>query len=73
MAVLVCKLNVAFRTLVERHSGMVHGTALRIVGDEHLAEEVTQAVFILLMRKAAGLRSGTVLAGWLYRTARFDA
>ena len=32
----------AFRTLVERHSGMVHGTALRIVRDEHLAEEITQ-------------------------------
>ncbi|HEY2951196.1 MAG TPA: sigma-70 family RNA polymerase sigma factor [Verrucomicrobiae bacterium] len=63
----------AFRTLVERHSGMVHGAAMRIVQDEHLAEEVTQAVFLILARKGARLRRGTVLAGWLHRTARFVA
>src|SRR5437899_12205089 len=63
----------AFRKLVERHCGMVHGTAVRIVRDESLAQEVTQAVFTILARKTASLRRGTVLAGWLYRTARFVA
>jgi RNA polymerase sigma factor (sigma-70 family) len=63
----------AFRTLVERHSGMVHGVALRVVGNEHLAQEITQAVFVILARKAASLRRGTILAGWLYRSARFVA
>jgi RNA polymerase sigma factor (sigma-70 family) len=63
----------AFRTLVERHSGMVHGAALRVVRNEHLADEITQAVFVILARKANGLRHGTILAGWLYRTARFVA
>ena len=63
----------AFRTLVERHSGMVCGAAFRIVRDKDLADEITQAVFIILARKAATLRSGTLLAGWLYRTARFVA
>ena len=63
----------AFRTLVERHSSMVHGVAMRIVRDKLLAEEITQAVFIILARKGAGLRRGTVLAGWLHRTARFVA
>src|SRR2546427_9906851 len=63
----------AFRTLVERHSGMVHGAAMRIVRDEHLAEEVTQAVFIILARKGARLRRGTILAGWLHRAARLVA
>src|SRR5205809_1516849 len=63
----------AFRVLIERHAGMVHGAALRIVREELLAQEVTQAVFIILARKAVRLRRGTVLAGWLYRTARFVA
>jgi RNA polymerase sigma factor (sigma-70 family) len=63
----------AFRTLVERHARMVYGTALRVLGNASAAEEVTQAVFILLARKGASIRRGTVLAGWLYRTAQFVA
>jgi len=63
----------AFRTLVERHSGMVHSAARRILADEALAQEVTQAVFIILARKAHRLPRNTILAGWLYRTARFVA
>ncbi|HUS33868.1 MAG TPA: sigma-70 family RNA polymerase sigma factor [Verrucomicrobiae bacterium] len=62
----------AFRALVERHSGMVHGVALRVAGDA-LADEVTQAVFIILARKAGTLRDGAVVGAWLYRTARFVA
>lgn len=61
----------AFRELVERHARMVYGTALRILGDPASAEEVSQAVFVLLARKAPTIRPSTVLAGWLYRTARF--
>lgn len=63
----------AFRTLVERHVNMVYATALRQVGDAHLAEEATQAVFIALARKARGLSSSIILAGWLFRAAQFAA
>lgn len=63
----------AFSAIVERHAGMVHGTALRLVHDAALADEVSQAVFILLARKSAALPAGTVLAGWLYQTTRFVA
>src|SRR5688572_33219123 len=63
----------AFRELVERHLGLVHSVALRQVRDPELAREVSQAVFILLARKAASFRDSVVLSAWLFRTTRFVA
>src|SRR5215207_5639212 len=63
----------AFTELVNRHIHFVHSTALRLVHDAPLAEDVTQMVFIQLARKAGSMRQGTIVTGWLYRTTQFMA
>lgn len=62
----------AFRTLVERYAGLVHGTALRHLQRADWAAEAAQDAFVLLARKAPRL-SGTALGAWLHRTAIFTA
>ena len=63
----------AFAALVERYVNLVHSTALRFTGHPHHAEEITQAVFIILARKAGKLSPRVVLSGWLYQAARLTA
>ena len=63
----------AFAALVQRHVNLVYSVALQSVGNVHAAEEITQAVFIILARKAKSFSRKTILSGWLYQTTQLTA
>jgi RNA polymerase sigma factor (sigma-70 family) len=66
--------QVDFTELVRRRVNFVYATALRVVGgDSHLAEDVTQGVFLALGKEAAALTDRTTLTGWLYTATRMLA
>ncbi len=56
----------AFTRLRECHITMVYATAARLAPAQ--AEDVTQAVFLLLAQKAVSLQSRGSLGGWLYKS-----
>ncbi len=64
----------AFTELVRRHLNLVYSCALRQVdGDAHRAEEIAQAVFIDLARKAGSVARHPALAGWLCTSTHYAA
>jgi RNA polymerase sigma factor (sigma-70 family) len=65
--------EIAFETLVSRHVRLVYSAALRQTHDPHLAEEITQAVFVILAKKAERLGDRAILSSWLFKTTRFVA
>lgn len=63
----------AFAEIGRRYAGLVFNVCLRELGDSMLAEDASQAVFLLLAQKAPKLRKEGALAGWLFRTAQLVA
>jgi RNA polymerase sigma factor (sigma-70 family) len=59
----------AFATLVQRHGSLVLGVARRLLHDGSLAEDVFQATFLLLARKAGTVRRKDSVGSWLHSVA----
>jgi RNA polymerase sigma factor (sigma-70 family) len=59
----------AFATLVARHGPSVLAVGRRVLHDMHAAEDVFQATFMVLARKAKSIRKHDSLASWLYGVA----
>lgn len=63
----------AFEELVRRHAGWIYQASRRQLGDPALADDATQAVFLVLIRKAKSLSPSIPLAAWLHRTTILTA
>ncbi len=59
----------AFVDLVKRHGPRVEGTCRRLLRNEQDVEDVFQATFLLLARKAAGMPWRESVGGWLCAVA----
>jgi RNA polymerase sigma factor (sigma-70 family) len=61
----------AFEQLVDRHASWVFASAYRQLRDRHLAEDATQAVFLLLARKANAMKTNQKISGWLFNATQY--
>jgi len=55
-----------WETIVEQHSARVYRLALRLTGNRHDAEDLTQEVFVRVFRSLHTYQPGT-FEGWLHR------
>lgn len=64
----------AYGILVERYERLVRATAMRLCGDRHAAEDVSQEAFIFGLKQLGSLREPAKFGGWILTiTARTAA
>jgi RNA polymerase sigma factor (sigma-70 family) len=66
---VACRDEDAFAALFRRHGAMVLGVATRVLHHHADAEDVRQATFLLLARKAGAVPWRDSVANWLYGVA----
>ena len=59
----------AIRELVEKHQDYIYTIAIRIVKNKELAEEVTQDVFVKVMKKMHTFKGTSKFSTWLFTIA----
>jgi RNA polymerase sigma-70 factor (ECF subfamily) len=57
----------AFEELVRRHRDQVHRVAGRLLGDSHLAEDITQEAFMAAWRALPRFRADAQFSTWMHR------
>ena len=60
----------AFAELVKKYQKPVHALAWRVIGDFHIAEDITQDTFLIVYQRLHTLKDPTQFLGWLYVIAR---
>src|SRR5258708_10046305 len=63
----------AFEALVRRHGSMVLGVCGRVLRNRADAEDAFQATFLVLVKKAGGIRPRGMVGNWLYGVAHTTA
>jgi RNA polymerase sigma-70 factor, ECF subfamily len=60
----------ALRTLVDRHTPSIYRFSVRYTGDESLAQDICQEVFLKVYRYARRYKPGVLFKTWLFTIVR---